>query len=104
MIPLQFVGAADTELTDLSVDEQMKYVLANTQEREGGYAVRHGTHPLSEFGNGGGKYEMPALNPIAAAYPVLFPYGVGGMEADRPQLISFDEQACWALQYHDGQF
>ncbi len=42
------------------------------------------------------------LNPIAAAYPTLFPYGVSGFEVERDESISFDEQARWALQHHNG--
>ncbi len=73
-------------------------------EQEGGYVVRHGMQPLSEFGNGGGRFDTPKLNPIAAAYPVLFPYGVGGIEAERRKPMSFDEQVQWALQHHNGRF
>lgn len=43
-------------------------------------------------------------NPLAAAYPGLFPYGVGGIEADRPQIVTFVQHVKWALQYYDRQF
>ncbi len=82
----------------------MKSVLANMEEHEGGYAVRHRNQPVSEFGCGKGKYGTLLLNPIAAAYPTLFPYGVGGFEVPRKQTISFDEEVHCALQYHNGRF
>ncbi len=92
VIPLQFLGVCDTELSQVSADEQLKSALANMDKCEGGYAVRHGGEPVSDFGFGKGKYERPTLNLLAAAYPMLFPYGEGGLELERKQAISFDEQ------------
>jgi hypothetical protein len=43
-------------------------------------------------------------NPLMAAYPVLWPYGVGGIEVDRKNKVSFNEHVRWALQYHDRRF
>ncbi|SRR6266404_7052074 len=82
----------------------MKYALANMGEREGGYLISYGKQPTRDFGSGGEKYEWPTMNPLAAAYPVLFPYGVGGIEAQRERFIGFDEHVRWALQYYDRQF
>jgi len=104
VIPLQYLRLSDTDISGISGDEQMKSVLANMEEHEGGYAVRHSNQPVSEFGCGKGKYGTLLLNPIAAAYPTLFPYGVGGFEVPRKQTISFDEEVHCALQYHNGRF
>ncbi|KAF8416207.1 hypothetical protein L210DRAFT_3656731 [Boletus edulis BED1] len=87
VIPLQYLGVSDTELNEVSMDERMKYALANQQDSEGGYIVRHGVKPLSEFGTGRGDRTAPTENPLAAAYPVLFPYGIGGIEAKRERKI-----------------
>ncbi|KAH9943739.1 hypothetical protein B0H21DRAFT_823608 [Amylocystis lapponica] len=38
------------------------------------------------------------------AYPVLFPYGVGGIERDRAVNVPFLEHVQWLLQYHDRRF
>lgn len=104
VIPLQFLGVSDAELEGISLDEHMKYTLANMEDREGGYVVRHGLKPLSEFGTGYGGQDPPARNPLAAAYPILFPYGIGGIESLRERTVGFDEHVCWAMQYHDHQF
>ena len=47
---MQYLGVDDIEVGDLSVGEELKYALANLHEREGGYVVRHGAHPVSDFG------------------------------------------------------
>ncbi|KAF8425808.1 hypothetical protein L210DRAFT_3615050 [Boletus edulis BED1] len=101
VIPLQSLGVRDTELDELSIDERMKYALANLQEQEGGYVIRYGNVPISEFGSGKGKHQAPLLNPLAAAYPVLFPYGIGGVEEKRELTVGFDEHIRWALQFYD---
>lgn len=104
VIPLQFLGVSDTDLERVSLDERMKYALANMEEREGGYVVRHGAKPLSEFGTGYGTEDLPTRNPLAAAYPNLFPYGIGGIESHQDRTVGFDEHVRWALQFYDRQF
>ena len=51
----------------------------NDPSKEGGYAVSHGTTPLNKFGDT--VAQQGGHNPLAAAFPVLFPYMVGGFEA-----------------------
>jgi len=43
-------------------------------------------------------------NPLAAAYPVLFPYGIGGIEAEQPIKVTLKDHTQWALQYYDCRF
>jgi hypothetical protein len=85
----------------------MAYALANlTNERaEGGYVIRH-QRPVSEFGQPkpGTVVEHPPRNPLMAAYPCLWPYGVGGVESDRDDMVSFNEHIKWTLQYYDRRF
>ena len=45
-----------------------------TENGEGGYAVRHGKHALSDFGVPLPGEHEPHINPMAAAYPCLFPF------------------------------
>ena len=33
-----------------------------------------------------------------------FPYGFGGIEAEREVTVPFTEHIQWALQYHDRRF
>ncbi|KAG9318983.1 hypothetical protein JVU11DRAFT_1099 [Chiua virens] len=82
VIPMQYLGVMDVDLNNVSLDERMKYALASIHDSdsEGGYAVRHGHQPLSEFGKGYRGQPDPKQNPLAAAFPMLFPYGIGGIE------------------------
>jgi len=59
----------------MSLDEQLKFTLANIDQREGGYVVRHGA-AVRDFGMGRADKFPPPQNPLAGAYPGLFPYGV----------------------------
>jgi DNA-binding HxlR family transcriptional regulator len=34
----------------------------------------------------------------------LYPYGVGGIEHDRPVQLSLNDHARWSLEYHDRRF
>ncbi|KAF7298998.1 ATP-dependent DNA helicase [Mycena indigotica] len=43
-------------------------------------------------------------NHLLGTFPVLFPYGLGGLEVDRPSKVSYEEHVRWALQYDDGRF
>ena len=82
----------------------MSFALANLSDplKEGGYVVRHSRHALDDFGetvaHAGGR------NPLAAAFPVLFPYGVGSIEASRTIKVGVKAHTQWALQYHDQWF
>jgi hypothetical protein len=88
VIPLQISGTVDDDLSKLSANEMMMWGLANLwqQGEEGGYAVRHGHFPVNDFGHPRRGEEDPAgsdwPNFFEKAFPCLFPYGVGGPEAD----------------------
>lgn len=74
--------------------------------KEGGYSVHHGHCPVNDFGQ---PQRGEAVNPecpnfFEKAYPCLFPYGVGGPEADRPVEVDFQDHIKWALDYHDHCF
>ncbi|KAG2132149.1 uncharacterized protein EDB93DRAFT_1107981 [Suillus bovinus] len=106
VIPLQYLGVTDTELNNLSLNKLMNYALTNLEDKskEGGYAVRHSILPVSDFGSGWHGEPDPKLNPLAAAYPILFLYGIRGIEGHREKKIGFDEHVRWALQYYDHRF
>lgn len=87
----------------------MKHALMNLDDgitnNEGGYAVRHSHRPVSDFGhNQAGGEDLHRMNPLAATYPKLFPFGVGGIEDTHGKLVGFDEHVRWTLQYHDRRF
>jgi len=89
----------------------MAWGLANLWQRgkEGGYAVRHGRNPVSDFGRPLRSAEMSQPigdrpNFFEKAFPCLFPFGKGGIEDDRPVLVDFRDHVKWALRYHDRRF
>lgn len=134
VIPLQFSGSVDANATDLTASELMRWGLANLWDdgHEGGYAVRHGARPVDEFGpsrhgrrregtssrpagddnfgDSAADSEMLESRPLPEddlfekAYPCLFPYGRGGIEAVRPVDVDFASHVRWCLQYHDRRF
>ena len=114
VIPLQVSGSIDCDLSNVTANELMKWGLANMWKdgREGGYAVRHGRQPVSDFpprtdceeqdGDGGCPAEQP--NFFEKAFPCLYPYGQGGLESKRPVPLDFPEHIRWSLQHFDRRF
>jgi len=84
----------------------MLWGLSNLWKEEGGYSVRHGRHPVNDFGRPqrGEAVDPERPNFFEKAYPCLFPYGVGGPEADRPVEVDFRDHIKWALDYHGRRF
>ncbi|KAG2103162.1 hypothetical protein BD769DRAFT_1630898 [Suillus cothurnatus] len=64
----------------------MKYALTNMEDQS-----------KEDFGSGWRSEPDPKMNPLAVAYPILFPYGI-------EKKIGFDEHVQWALQYYDHRF
>lgn len=112
-------GVLDTDLTELHPNDMMLWGLANLWRSdaeptsEGGYLVRHGRRAVRDFGpartarlhevNEDTKSE-DNTNLFERAFPTLFPYGVGGIEAQRSVVVPFTEHVQWALRYHDRRF
>ena len=87
----------------------MRWGLVNLWKdgHEGGYAVRHGRQPVSDFPpRESGDSECPADQPnfFEKAFPCLYPYGRGGLESQRPVSLDFPEHIRWSLQYFDRRF
>jgi len=80
--------------------------------QEGAYAVRHGREPVSDFpprpgdkvSESSGSDTSTDPNFFEKAFPCLFPYGLGGLEAHRPVQVDFRDHIKWALQYFDRRF
>ena len=109
VIPLQISGSIDCDLSNVTASELMKWGLTNLWKdgREGGYAVRHGRQPVSDFPpREPGDSECPADQPnfFEKAFPCLYPYGRGGLESKRPIALDFPEHIRWSLQYFDRRF
>ena len=105
VIPLHFLGVSDLDLSRLPLNELMAKAMSNlgSSLEEERYAVRHSCHPVADFGRSMQGVEHN-VNPLAATFPKLFPYGVGGIESDRPKLVGFSEHVRWSLQFHDRRF
>ena len=108
VVNMQSLGIADVEMANMSTYEMMIAALINMQRDDGedGYFVRHSWQPMSMFGQGlpaeGGVFTDK--NPMCCCFPVLFPYGVGGIEAERQTRVAFKEHVQWCLRYHDRRF
>ena len=98
----------DVDLTKLSVSELMAWGIGNlvSDEGEGSYAIRHGRNAVNDFGRPrrGEVLDSNQDNFFEKAFPTLFPYGMGGIQADRLVNVDFAEHGRWTLQYHDRRF
>lgn len=114
VIPLQVSGSIDCDLTKITANQLMAWGLMNMWKhgKEGAYAVRHGRDPVSEFpprphshdSESSAPSEGSPSNFFEKAFPCLFPYGLGGIEAPRPVQVDFRDHVKWALQYFDRRF
>ncbi|KAJ3557094.1 hypothetical protein NM688_g1663 [Phlebia brevispora] len=115
IIPMQVTGAVDTDMTKLTCKNLDLWSMANTWKAgyEGLYAVRPGTRWVSDWGP-----SVTAQNPLDSdrpdgtqeanffekAFPCLFLYGHGGIEANRPVTLDMQSHVRWLLQYCDRRF
>lgn len=104
MIPLHVLGVTDTDLSKVSSSELMAHALVNFNDssQEGGYAVRHSMLQINDFGENANL--SGASNPLAAAFPIFFPYGVSRVEAECEMKVSLRDHGRWAMQYYDCCF
>ncbi|KAJ3559330.1 hypothetical protein NM688_g415 [Phlebia brevispora] len=106
VIPMRSLGIIDTDLTELSTSDVSLKGLVNLwkEGKEGGYLVRYGNHPASDF-RPREEDDVPLdHNFWEKAFPTLFPYGEGGLERDRPTDVPFMQHVHWLLHYHDRRF
>ena len=103
VIPIQYIGVHDCEEAKLSANEVLLYALANADDdrygHEGGYAIIHGGQAVPDLPGANKSFDA-----LAAAYPVLWPYGRGLFHETRRRKIGFQEYIRWALQYYDKRF
>lgn len=94
------LGVTDTGLANVVSNDMTLQGLVNLwkEGEEGGYLVRRGRQPVNDFPNEEGQ------NIWEKGFPMLFPYGRGGMERKHVVSISLADQTKWALAYHDRHF
>ena len=113
VVPLQISGTIDTDMSRLTANEMMAWGLTNLwkEGREGGYSIRHSRRPVNDFGqpwqdlsDHDTNIDLDKPNFFEKAYPILFPYGHSGIEADQESPVNFSDHIKWALQYFDHRF
>ncbi|KAI0049247.1 hypothetical protein FA95DRAFT_1650432 [Auriscalpium vulgare] len=106
VIPLHFAGVHDTDLSQVSSRDLLMSGLANLQDNfaEQPYHIRHSTRPVPDLPGAREDAGLGDRNMWEEAYPVLYPYGVGGMEKERQQSLTLQEHVQWSLMYHDRRF
>ncbi|KAI6033736.1 hypothetical protein BKA83DRAFT_4486808 [Pisolithus microcarpus] len=106
VVPLQVSGMIDTEMATITACEMMAWGLSNLWEegKEGGYAVRHGNQPVSDFGRPCGRVadardevDTKHCNFFEKVYPCLYPYGEGGIEGQQEVPVDFVDHIRWSL-------
>jgi hypothetical protein len=113
VIPLEYSGTAAADETQITPQELMRSALKkltpDVQQQmlaEGGYLIRHGGF-ARDFGPATSTQhtsEDEEPNPSVYAFPHLFPYGTGGLEAKREVPVSFVEHIRCLLQRSDMRF
>jgi hypothetical protein len=107
VIPITSNSFFDCDLTKITANETLLRGMANlwNENQEGPYGVRHGYRAVSDFpSQTSGGEPSKASNLFEKAFPSLYPYGEGGIEANRPVLVSFKHHVQWSLQYFDRRF
>ncbi|KIY53331.1 hypothetical protein FISHEDRAFT_63402 [Fistulina hepatica ATCC 64428] len=118
VIPYELSGSLDCNLQNITTSELMQWGLKNMLNDEEdvdekGYFIRHSGKPVSDFGRvprmeGITRFDtqphFDAKNYFEQAFPVLYPYGTGGIECRLYQMLSFIEHIRWSLRQPDRQF
>jgi hypothetical protein len=102
-------GMVDLEGNRISDAEFMSHAMDKVIFGVESYNIPTGSQYANEYRRLD-EFQQPSIgtnsnpNHILGAFPVLFPYGLGGPEVDRPIPISYQSHAQWALQYEDRRF
>ncbi|KAH9003222.1 hypothetical protein EDB86DRAFT_2799462, partial [Lactarius hatsudake] len=111
VIPLHSLGVVDVAANEVTENEILAHALANVAhaEKVAGWAIKRGSDFVNEYAHkdeSGSFSDGSSKNPnhLLGSFPCLFPYGLGGFEVDRPQKVSYQAHACWALCYTDKHF
>ncbi|KAF7301695.1 ATP-dependent DNA helicase [Mycena indigotica] len=110
VFPLQSHGAIDISgdaVTDQDLFREATRNFAPSSNAKD-YAVRPGSTFVNEYPREDAGQRTDGgpsnANHLLGTFPLLFPYGLGGLEVDRRTKVSYEEHVRWALQYDDGRF
>jgi hypothetical protein len=105
------LGVVDVGGGSIADRDVFAHALANLTEerREQSFVVKHSSTFVNEYGrrDGDGNLTDGGIdnpNHLLGAFPVLFPYGKGGLEVNRRRHVSYENHVRWALQYGDARF
>lgn len=107
VVPLHNLAVVDTKLDRVRPEDLVQSGLVNlwSDGKEGGYAVQHGRKAISDFPPREGEPDYTEdYNFWERAFPMLFPYGTGGMERRREVSIGLGDHVNWASFYYDHRF
>lgn len=110
MIPLQSYGSIDVHGDDVPDNDIMAHALSNATVNNNSFKIKCGNAFVNEYA----RIDQATLertdggvsnpNHLLGAFPVLFPYGMGGFEVHREKDVPYEVHARWALQYADRRF
>lgn len=81
------------------MEDLLSWGITNTWQngKEGCYLVQHGGHFVNNFGHPQGGGPVPEQDIVfEKVYPTLFPYGVGGIEANCHVDMSLADHVRWS--------
>lgn len=117
IIPLQALGVLDVGGDDVPDTDILAHALSNSsveaslsQSQRADFQIQRGSAFVNEYARTdkttGQRYDggPSDANHLLGAFPVLFPYGAGGFEVERPTNVPYEAHARWALQYADKRF
>ncbi|RDB20715.1 hypothetical protein Hypma_012141 [Hypsizygus marmoreus] len=113
VIPLTANGIIDVGADDVPDTDILAHALNNTTMEEHlteKFHIRRSSAFINEYARidpvTGQRFDggPSNANHLLGAFPVLFPYGVGGFEVGRPEPVPYETHARWAVQYWDKRF
>ncbi|KAJ7266935.1 hypothetical protein B0H12DRAFT_1200858 [Mycena haematopus] len=111
VIPMQAHGVVDVHGHSVPDSELLAHALSNVTGAavQGSFYIRKSSAFVNEYprrDEQGERYDGGPENPnhLLGAFPVLFPYGMGGLEVDRPVDVPYETHVRWALEYADRRF
>ena len=100
---MQYLVVQDCEEAKMTTNEVLLRALANADDdrygHEGGYAIIYSAQPVPDLPGASKTFDA-----LAAAYPVLRPYGRGLFHQEQPRKLSFHDYNRWTLQFFDKRF
>jgi hypothetical protein len=108
--PLQAHGVVDVHGDSVPDSELMAHALSNVGSVvQKDFLIRKGSAFINKYPQRDehkqrfdGGPENP--NHMLGAFPVLFPYGKGGIEVDREDDVGYKTHVRWALEYAEPRF